>query len=315
MIGKTISHFQILKNIGKGNMGAVYKAQDLTLDRFVAIKFLSSEFTTDQEINARFKREARAAAVLNHPNIITIHEIGEYKRRQYIAMEFVDGESLKEMVSCKELSLDEVVEIASQICEGLLSAHGARIVHRDIKPANILLEKTGRVKIVDFGLAKLMDGTTKLTKDSSTLGTLSYMSPEQIRSSNVDQRSDIFSLGVVLYEMITGKLPFECKYEAAVFYSILNEEPEPLALYKAGISIKWQRLIDKSLSKDPNTRYQSVTDLLADLKKLARKPATTASFHLAKKIISKRHFIWAGFGLLIAMAIYIILSLANINLR
>ncbi|MFQ5825159.1 MAG: protein kinase, partial [bacterium] len=312
MIGKTISHYKILEKLGEGGMGVVYKARDTKLDRFVALKFLPPQYTIDSEIQARFKREAKAIAALNHPNIITIYEIAEREGQSYIAMEYVDGESLKDVIAKKELSIDKVIEIASQICEGLQAAHQAGIVHRDIKPANILLEKTGRVKIVDFGLAKLKD-VTRLTKESSTMGTLSYMSPEQIQSAEVDQRSDIFSVGVVLYEMITGQLPFKGDYEAAVSYSILHEEPEPLARYKAGISDALQRMVDKALSKDTNTRYQSAADLLADLKGLLKEPTIAAAVRPWKKIINRQHLIFAGVGLLLALAIYIIFSLNDLN--
>ncbi|MFQ5641217.1 MAG: protein kinase [bacterium] len=270
MIAKTIAHYKILQKLGEGGMGEVYLAEDTQLDRKVVLKFLPPHDTLDPEIRARFKHEAKAIAALNHPNIITIYEIAEHEGQFYIAMEYVEGESLREIMDSnltKLLKFSKVLDYASQICEGLQAAHQADIVHRDIKPANILLEKSGRVKIVDFGLAKLKN-VTRLTKESSTMGTLSYMSPEQIQGAEVDQRSDIFSFGVVLYEMITGQLPFKGEYEAAVSYSIMHEEPEPLARYKTGISDKFQRIMDKTLSKDTTTRYQSAADLLADLKGL-----------------------------------------------
>jgi len=313
MIGKTISHFKILEKIGAGGMGEVYLAEDTALDRKVALKFLPPHYSSDSELIVRFKREAKAAASLNHPNIITVHEVAEHEGQSYIAMEYVEGKSLKDLISQKELSVNKVIEVARQICEGLQAAHQADIVHRDIKPANILLEKSGRVKIVDFGLAKLKD-VTKLTKESSTMGTLSYMSPEQIQSAEVDHRSDVFSLGVVLYEMIAGQLPFKGEYEAAVSYSIMNEEPEPLARYKAGISDEMQRIVDKTLSKDTNTRYQSAADLLADLKGLSKEPTTAAAVRPGKKLFQSRHLIFAATGLLFALAVYIIFSLNNLKL-
>ena len=312
---KTISHYKIIKKLGAGGMGEVYLAEDTELDRKVALKFLPPQYTEDPEINARFKREAKAAAALNHPNIITIHEIGEHEGKAFIAMEYVEGQSLKDIVGAHcdaPMSMDKILDITSQICEGLNEAHLAGIVHRDIKPENILIDSKGRVKIADFGLAKQRD-VTKLTRESSTFGTLSYMSPEQIQSANVDQRSDIFSVGVTLYEMITGKLPFKGDYEAAVSYAIMNEEPEPLARYKTGISDELQRIVDKTLSKDTTTRYQSAADLLADLKGLQKHPTTTAGARPGEKTISRQPLVLAGVGLLLALALYITFSLNNLN--
>ena len=222
MIGQTISHYKILEKLGAGGMGEVYLAQDTELDRKVALKFLPPQYTEDPEINARFKREAKAAAALNHPNIITIHEIGEHQGKAFIAMEYVEGQSLKDVVGAHcsvPLRMNEIIDYASQICEGLNEAHQAGIVHRDLKPDNILLDVKGRVKIADFGLAKAR-GRTKLTEEGTTLGTLDYMSPEQLRGEDVDHRADIWSFGVVLYEMITNRTPFEGDYEAAVSYAI-----------------------------------------------------------------------------------------------
>ncbi len=309
MIGKTISRFKIFEKLGAGGMGEVYLAEDTELDRKIALKFLPAEYTTDLEIKARFKREAKAAAALNHPNIITIHEVGEHEGKAYIAMEYVEGGSLKELISKKEFSINKAIEISMQLCEVLHEAHKAGIVHRDLKPANILIDKSGRVKIIDFGLAKLKD-VTKLTKESSTLGTLSYMSPEQIQSADVDHRSDIFSFGVILYEMITGQLPFKGEYDAAVSYSILYEEPEPLVRYKAGVPEELQRVVNKALEKDPQTRYQHIDDVLTDLKreqksaldltkkvKQQRKPlalALSGTVFLVLILMAARHFFSAG---------------------
>ena len=271
MIGNIIAHYKILKKLGEGGMGEVYLAYDTELDRKVALKFLPTQYTSDPEIKTRFKREAKAAAALNHPNIITVYEVGEYENRSYIAMEYVEGQSLAELLDKegKDLSFERIRDIATQVCEGLSKAHEADIVHRDIKPANILIDKDGRVKLADFGLAKLK-GMSKLTKEASTLETVRYMSPEQTRGEEVDFRSDIFSLGVVLYEMIAGQLPFRGNYEAAVVYSIMNEEPEPLARYKAGVPAALQMIVDKVLRKDPRTRYQSAADMGADLKALEK---------------------------------------------
>ena len=247
MIGKTISHYKILEKLGEGGMGVVYKAEDTKLDRFIALKFLPSQYTSDPEIVERFKREAKAAAALNHPNIITVYEVDEHQGQTFIAMEYVKGESLRDRMK-QELSPKEATELISQVCDGLSKAHKAGIVHRDIKPENIMIDEDGRVRILDFGLAKLKD-VTRLTKESSTMGTLNYMSPEQIQNAKVDYRSDIFSLGLVLYEMITGQLPFKGEYEAAVSYAIMNEEPEPLARYKAGLSDELQRIVNKTLTR------------------------------------------------------------------
>ncbi len=268
MIGKIISHYKILEKLGAGGMGEVYLAEDTKLDRKVAMKFLPPHASLDADANARFQREAKAAAALNHPNIITVHEIGEHEGRAFIAMEYIKGQSLREKIKTAivPLLIDEVINIASQVCEGLAAAHQAGITHRDLKPENLMIAADGRVKILDFGLAKLR-GVSKLTAEATTLGTISYMSPEQARGEEVDHRTDIWSLGVVLYEMIAGQLPFKGEYEAALFYSIMNEQPEPLARYKAGVSDALQRIVDKTLDKDRGTRYQHVDDLLADLKR------------------------------------------------
>ncbi|MFQ5824503.1 MAG: serine/threonine-protein kinase [bacterium] len=266
ILNKTISRYKIIEKIGEGGMGEVYLAEDLELKRKIALKFLSPEFTSDKKIKARFKREARTAANLNHPNIITVYEIAEYENRSYIAMEYVEGKSLKDLIAKKELPISNVIDISIQICEGLSKAHQEGVVHRDIKPENIMIDKDGRVKILDFGLAKLKEAN-KLTSETSTLGTLYYMSPEQTQSADVDRQSDIFSFGVILYEMITGQLPFRGEYEAAISYSINYVDPEPLARFKVGVSEGLQRIVDKALDKNRETRYQNSADFLADLKK------------------------------------------------
>ncbi len=266
MINQTISHFKIIKKLGEGGMGELYLAEDNELHRTTAIKFLSSQFMSDPESKSRFKREARAAAALKHPNIITIYEMGDYEDRFYIAMEYVDGRSLNELIKQEDLSIDAVFDIAIQICEGLSKAHNTGIVHRDIKPANIMIDKDGLVKILDFGIAKIKDASQSTSADQ-ILGTLAYMSPEQARGEKMDQRSDIFSLGVVLYELITRKHPFGNENSQAVFYLILNEEPEPLARYKKNVTAGLQRIIDKALDKDRETRYQHCDELIADLKR------------------------------------------------
>ncbi|MDZ7360014.1 MAG: protein kinase [candidate division KSB1 bacterium] len=277
MINQIVARYRILKKLGQGGMGEVYLAEDKELGRKAALKFLPPQYSSDPELNARFKREARAAAALNHPNIITIYDVGEYQNRAWIAMEFVDGESLRDLIARQELAISEVIDIAIQICEGLGEAHRAGIIHRDLKPANILLNKKGRVKIADFGLAR-RDDATSLSMEGVVMGTPAYMSPEQfqVQGKKLDQRSDIFSLGVVIYEMITRRLPFAGENPNAIFYAIMNEAPEPLARYKARVPEGLQRLVDKALEKDRQTRYRNVEDLLVDLQREKRnllKPA------------------------------------------
>ena len=308
MIGKTISHYKIIEKIGEGGMGEVYLAEDTDLGRKVALKFLSEHLTSDPDIKARFKREAKAAAALNHPNIITIHEVGEFEGKTYIVMEYVEGESLKERLSKQELSLDKTIEMATEVCKGLSEAHQAGIVHRDIKPDNILLDLKGRVKIADFGLAKVK-GVSRLTKQESTLGTVNYMSPEQTRNEDVDRRSDIFSFGAVLYEMITGRLPFEGDYEAAVTYSILHEDPDPVARYKANVPDGLQSIINKTLAKTPDERYQHADEIIVDLKSLRTelklgKP--TARLTKAKLGRRNRTYLYGGVAILLFLLLLVV---------
>jgi serine/threonine protein kinase/Tfp pilus assembly protein PilF len=267
MIGKTISHYKILKKLGEGGMGEVYLAKDLDLERKVAIKFLPPHLTKNRENVKRFKREAKAAASLNHPNIVTIHEIGAENDQTYIVMENVDGESLRTKIENGVRDLNEVLEIAKQICKGLSEAHKADIVHRDIKPENIVIDSRGHVKILDFGIAKLK-GSSKLTKETSTLGTIQYMSPEQALGEELDCRSDIWSMGVVLYEILTGDTPFEGEYDQAVIYSILNDEPEELRINRSNIPIELEQIVIKSLVKEKENRYQDIAEILTDLKKV-----------------------------------------------
>jgi serine/threonine protein kinase/tetratricopeptide (TPR) repeat protein len=284
MIGRIISHYKILEKLGEGGMGVVYKAQDTKLDRIVALKFLPKHLLCDNEAKTRFEHEAKAASALNHPNITTIYEIDEVEGECFICMEYIEGKPIEEVLKEKRLSVEEILRIAIQIGEGLNGAHKKDIIHRDIKSDNIMVTKEGQVKITDFGLAKLK-GVTKLTKTGSTLGTLQYMSPEQAQGIEVDQRSDIFSFGVVLYEMITGQLPFKGEHEAAVIYSIVNETPEPLARYKANVPERLQRIVDKTLEKDRNIRYQSAADIIADLKGLQRETTGVSVVKPKKKIL------------------------------
>ncbi|MCJ7578614.1 MAG: serine/threonine protein kinase, partial [candidate division Zixibacteria bacterium] len=237
MIGKTISHYKILEKLGEGGMGVVYKAQDTKLDRIVALKFLPQHLTSDPVEKERFVHEAKAASALNHPNVTTIYEIDEFEGQMFIVMEYCEGKTLKQIIEKETLSVRKVLDIGIQICEGLVVAHEKGIVHRDIKSANIMLTPRGQVKIMDFGLAKLKGGT-KLTQTRSTLGTAAYMSPEQAQGEEVDQRSDVFSFGVVLYELLTGRLPFEGEHQAAIIYSIINEEPQSVARFNNQVSAK-----------------------------------------------------------------------------
>jgi serine/threonine protein kinase/predicted Zn-dependent protease len=266
MIGKTISHYKILEKLGEGGMGVVYKAQDTRLDRIVALKFLPQHLTSDSVEKERFIHEAKAASALNHPNITTIHEIDEFEGQMFIVMEYCEGKTLKQIIEKETLFIRKVLDIGIQICEGLTIAHEKGIVHRDIKSANIMLTPRGQVKIMDFGLAKLK-GATRLTQTRSTLGTAAYMSPEQAQGEEVDQRSDIFSFGVVLYELLTGKLPFGGEHQAAIVYSIINEEPQPVGRYNNQVSTELERIVSKALVKEKEERYQHIDDLLADLRR------------------------------------------------
>jgi len=266
MIGKTISHYKILEKLGEGGMGVVYKAQDIQLQRLVALKFLPPHIADHPEEKARFIHEAQSASALNHPNVTTIYSIEGSPEGLFIAMEYIEGKTVKEIVEKEPPSIKKVLEIAIQVCEGLASAHKKEIIHRDIKSDNIMVTREGQVKIMDFGLAKLK-GATKLTKTGSTLGTVAYMSPEQAQGEEVDQRSDIFSFGVVLYELLTGKLPFGGEHHAAIIYSILNEEPQPIARYNNKVSTKLEEIVSKVLAKDREERYQHIDDLLADLRR------------------------------------------------
>lgn len=269
MIGTTISHYKILEKLGEGGMGVVYKAQDIKLDRLLALKFLPPQLVASEAEKARFLQEAKAASALNHPNVCVIHDIQEEKGQQFIVMEYVDGVTLRKKFESKPLSLNDAITYAIQIGEALKEAHSQGIVHRDVKSDNIMINSKNQVKVMDFGLAKLK-GSLKLTKTSSTVGTLAYMSPEQIQGGEVDARSDIFSFGIVLYEMLTGQLPFRGEHEAAMIYSILNEEPEPIQKYRPELSSEFLHVVNRVLEKDPNDRYQSVNDMLIDLRRLKR---------------------------------------------
>jgi serine/threonine protein kinase/tetratricopeptide (TPR) repeat protein len=266
MIGQTIAQYKILEKLGEGGMGVVYKAHDETLDRLVALKFLPHYLTTDAAEKERFYHEARAASALSHQNVTTIYEIKEFDGRIYLAMEYVEGKTLKKIIEEEPPAIRKILEIAIQACDGLAAAHEKGVVHRDIKSDNVMLTPKGQVKIMDFGLAK-MKGATKLTKAGSTIGTAAYMSPEQAQGEEVDQRSDIFSFGVVLYELLAGKLPFRGEHHAALLYSLINEEPQPLARFNEKVTPDLERIVMKALAKEREERYQHVDDLLADLRR------------------------------------------------
>jgi len=268
MIGKTISHYRILERLGGGGMGVVYKAEDTRLRRTVALKFLPPALTTDPEAKERFVHEAQAASALQHNNICVVYDIDETDDAQmFISMECLEGEPLNKKIERGPLKTDEAIDIATQIAQGLTRAHEQGIVHRDIKPANVIVTREGVAKIVDFGLAKL-SGRTMFTKVGTTPGTVAYMSPEQAKGEIVDQRTDIWSLGVILYEMITGRLPFRGDYEQAVIYQTLNAEPEPVGTQRPDTSIELQHIITKAMQKDPRERYQQVEAMRTDLQSL-----------------------------------------------
>ncbi|UCF78171.1 MAG: protein kinase, partial [Candidatus Eiseniibacteriota bacterium] len=264
MIGKIISHYKVTEKVGEGAMGVVYKAEDTKLKRTVALKFLSRQVLGAEEERARFLCEAQAAAALSHPSICTIHEIEEIDGRFFIVMEWVDGQNLRQRIRSGLLKVSDAVKIAVQVAEGLGEAHEKGIVHRDIKSANIMLTARGQVKIMDFGVAKSAEGTG-ITTNGSKIGTIAYMSPEQARGESVDHRSDIWSLGVVLYEMLTGRLPFRSEYDQAVIYGILNEAPESVISMRAEIPSELHRIVEKAMAKAPEERYQSVGALADDL--------------------------------------------------
>jgi len=275
VIGRTISHYRILAKLGEGGMGVVYRAEDTKLKRTVALKFLPPELTRDVQAKTRFVHEAQAASALDHPNVCTIHEIGEAEDGQlFFVMACYEGETLKERLVHGPLPLAKALEITQQVGRGLARAHDHGIVHRDIKPANIFLTTDGQVKILDFGLAKLKD-QTRVTRTGSTVGTFAYMSPEQVRGTPVDQRTDVWALGVLLYEMLTGQLPFAGETEPAVLYAILNEEPRPLNVQQIFLPSGLMAVIHRALAKDPDKRYPSVVPLMADLESVYPPHATS----------------------------------------
>lgn len=312
MIGQTISHYKILEQLGEGGMGVVCRAEDVALKREVAIKFLPPHLTQDPIIKKRFIQEAQAASSLDHANICTIHEIGETENGQtFIVMACYEGETLREKIDLGPLSVNETLKIAKQIARGLVSAHEKGIVHRDLKPSNIFLTPDGTVKIIDFGLAKLT-GLNQMTREGTTLGTAAYMSPEQASGGKVDQRSDIWSLGVVLYEMITGLRPFQGDYEQAVLYAILNEDPKPLTALRTGIPLELERIVTKMLTKNPDKRYQHIDEILVDVQQLQQSLSGMAVNRETTAEVSNKSF---GKGFIVSTFAVIVLIGAVFLLR
>jgi Tol biopolymer transport system component len=321
MIGTTISHYKILENLGGGGMGVVFKAEDLTLGRPVALKFLPDSLAEDPEAMRRFQREARAASALNHPHICTIHALGEENGRSFIVMELMDGETLEQRLQGQPLPVDEIVRLGIQVADALEAAHGAGIVHRDIKPANILVTRRGDAKVLDFGLAKVTGARTRaesaksaaatelarkdLTTPGTAMGTIAYMSPEQVRGEGLDERTDLFSLGVVLYELATGKPPFSGTTTGVVFDQILNRTPSAPVRLNPDLPDELGHVLDKCLEKDSDLRYQSARELMADLKRLRRDSSTgvsTAQPISRTERPGRKRLLWIPIALLLLVA-------------
>ncbi len=306
MIGTTVGHYKILEKLGEGGMGVVYKAEDQKLRRTVALKFLPSYITKESIDNIRFLQEAQAISALNHPNISTIHYLEEVNGQSFIVLEYIDGGTLKEKVRGKQLPIDELIDYAIQISEGLSHAHQKNIIHRDLKTDNIMLTSDRRLKITDFGLAKLL-GAVKVTRTGSTVGTAAYMSPEQAQGNEVDYRSDIFSLGIVLYEMTSGALPFNGMHEAALLYEIVNQKQKPLSTVRSDIPAELERIVDKAMEKKVEDRYQSMEEMLNDL--IDMKTAITSGEVIKRKRSGMTRYKWFGVGALLMVLLSVLFFL------
>ena len=313
MVGRTISRYKILEKIGSGGMGDVFKAEDTKLGRIVALKFLKADALEDEDAKKRFIREARAAAALDHSNVCAMHDIDDFDGQTFLAMSFVEGETIAQKVAQRPLPLDKALDYAIQAAQGLQAAHAKGIVHRDIKSANLMVTPQGQVKIMDFGLAQLAD-QSRITKTASFLGTPAYMSPEQAKREPADERSDIWSIGAVIYEMVSGRLPFGGENEHGVLYGIVNSEPEPLTSLRVGLPVELDRLVSKAMAKKPAERYQHIDETIVDLRAVADQlkahkttpPPSKDAIRLTSQSESSHsrrpHLAWATFTAILAIA-------------
>src|ERR1700682_1701954 len=334
MIGQTVSHYRILEKLGGGGMGVVYKAEDLRLGRHVSLKFLPEELSKEPLAIERFQREARAASSLNHPHICTIYDVDQFEGQSFIVMEYLEGETLKHRISGKPIDIERVPEYGYQMADALEAHHSKAIIHRDIKPANIFITDRGQVKLLDFGLAKLLPerkgaklalqksgsfGTTTqethLTSDGVALGTVSYMSPEQVRGQELDERTDLFSLGLVLYEMATGQRAFTGNTSGVIFSAILNLDPTPPVRLNSAISVQLGQIINKALEKDRELSYRTASDLRSDLPRLKRDTDSARSLGGGFKSLQAQTFNrhWHQFVLAAVAAVVLLLFALNVG--